>query len=194
MGNDPGMPGAIGGPCRDSYANPNAAARGVDVRPVAGNGFSLVEILVVVLILGILAAVVIPMFGGFSDETRAANLMANLQTIRRQMNLYRVQHNDQWPGQLGNADLFRDQMTLFSDADGNTAAARSADFPFGPYLSEIPANALSGDNAVSIVSVKHSFVPPMTDRGWWYNIGTGEFRAYLTNEHALPDGRLLNQL
>jgi prepilin-type N-terminal cleavage/methylation domain-containing protein len=45
-------------------------------------GFTLVEILIVVIILGILAAIVIPQFTQASTEARLSNLKTNLQTVR----------------------------------------------------------------------------------------------------------------
>jgi general secretion pathway protein G len=55
-------------------------------------GFTLIEILIVVVILGILAAIVIPQFTDASDEASVASLQTQLQTIRSQIELYNVQH------------------------------------------------------------------------------------------------------
>jgi len=60
-------------------------------------GFTLVEILIVVIILGILAAIVIPQFTEASSEARVSNLMTNLQTIRSQLLLYKTQHKEAYP-------------------------------------------------------------------------------------------------
>ena len=51
--------------------------------------FSLVEILVVVILLGILAGVVIPRFTDASDDARAAATSANVNTIQSQVEVYR---------------------------------------------------------------------------------------------------------
>lgn len=45
-------------------------------------GFTLVEILIVVVILGILAAIVIPQFTNASEEAKQNSLRSNLQSIR----------------------------------------------------------------------------------------------------------------
>ena len=55
-------------------------------------GFTLIEILIVVVILGILAAIVIPQFTDASQEAAASNLRSQLQTIRSQIELYNVQN------------------------------------------------------------------------------------------------------
>ena len=55
-------------------------------------GFTLVEILIVVVILGILAAIVIPQFSNASEEAAYSRIKTDLQTVRSQIQLYRVQH------------------------------------------------------------------------------------------------------
>ena len=55
-------------------------------------GFTLIEILIVVVILGILAAIVIPQFTDASMEASVASLQSQLQTVRSQIELYNVQN------------------------------------------------------------------------------------------------------
>src|SRR5204862_2599192 len=57
-------------------------------------GFTLVEILIVVIILGILAAIVIPQFTSASQDARKNSLVSQLQTIKAQLELSRLQHLD----------------------------------------------------------------------------------------------------
>ncbi len=63
------------------------------VRRGAKRAFTLVEILIVVVILGILAAIVIPQFTNASQEATVASVDSMLQTIRSQIELYRVKNN-----------------------------------------------------------------------------------------------------
>ena len=63
--------------------------------------FTLVEILIVVIILGILAAIVIPQFTQASGEAKLSSLASDLQMVRSQMQLYYLQHNDTYPGDTG---------------------------------------------------------------------------------------------
>ena len=130
----------------------------------AKGGFTLVEILIVVVILGILAAIVIPQFTEASTEARTSSLMSNLQTIRSQLELYAVQHNDDNPTL---AD-FVAQMTGTTDIDGATTGT-----DFGPYLQQIPPNPFTNNNSV----VAWDASTAASADGWEYNATTGEIRA-----------------
>ncbi len=56
-------------------------------RTTRKGGFTLVEILIVVIILGILAAIVIPQFTSASESAKASSLVSQMQTIRSQLEL-----------------------------------------------------------------------------------------------------------
>jgi general secretion pathway protein G len=153
-------------------------------------GFTLVEILIVVIILGILAAIVIPQFTQASTEARLSNLRTNLQTIRAQLLLYKTQHNEAYPD-----SNFSTQMTLFSDLSGGTASTSDSTHTFGPYLQSMPANPLSNANAIRVVTgASTAFAAPTADAGWWYNSTTGEFRADLKDTWVTADGAKYNTL
>jgi len=108
-------------------------------------GFTLVEILIVVIILGILAAIVIPQFTNASTDARKNSLTSQLQTVRSQLELYKLQHNDKLPGFAGaTADLQWEQMTGQTDVNGLTTTK-----DFGPYLQQTPANPLNTNSKVA---------------------------------------------
>ncbi|MBC24315.1 MAG: hypothetical protein CMJ32_10425 [Phycisphaerae bacterium] len=67
-------------------------------RSKAPRGFTLIEILIVVVILGILAAIVIPQFTDAAQDANVSSARSQLQSMRSQIELYRVQNNGQMPG------------------------------------------------------------------------------------------------
>ncbi|MBI4868607.1 MAG: type II secretion system protein [Candidatus Wallbacteria bacterium] len=62
-----------------------------------GFGFTLVEILMVVVILSVLATVIIPRFTGYVDRGVEASTKSNLQTLRSSVQTYYAMHNNTWP-------------------------------------------------------------------------------------------------
>ena len=56
-------------------------------------GFTLVELMIVVVIVGILAAVAIPMYRGSTDRARASEAVATLGSIRSAMRVYFAEHD-----------------------------------------------------------------------------------------------------
>lgn len=138
---------------------------------LAGRAFTLVEILIVVVILGILAAIVIPQFSTAAQSSKESALKQDVFRFREQIELYRHQHNGEPPTLAG----FIDQMTMATDADGNTAAPGTAGYPYGPYLPGIPRNPFTdtipiGDGAVGTSA-------------WYYDEDTGDIHANDSAEH-----------
>jgi len=121
------------------------------VRRSRKGGFTLVEILIVVIILGILAAIVIPQFTSASQDARKNSLVSQLQTLRSQIELYKLQHLDQLPSSLVAASPVWDQLTNKTNSSGTTGTTTA--FPFGPYLQSAPTNPLNGQNAMMVVTV-----------------------------------------
>jgi len=60
-------------------------------------GFTLVEILIVVVILGILAAIVVPQFTNATQDAQAGNLKAQLKSVQNQIELFNARNNGAYP-------------------------------------------------------------------------------------------------
>ena len=131
-----------------------------------GRGFTLVEVLIVVVILAILAAIVVPQFTSAAEQTRENSLSMNLFRVREQIELYKQQHNGDFP----TFAQFEAQMTLASDEDGNTAAPGTPGYLYGPYLRDIPTNPMTSKSVITAN-------PATGNDDWYYNEDTGEFRA-----------------
>jgi general secretion pathway protein G len=120
-------------------------------------GFTLIEILIVVIILGILAAIVIPQFTNASKEAKQSALVTMVQSLRSQISLFKLQHNDYLPGcnpvtgVAFDQTTFWNQMTLFSNLAGDTKAAKDQanGYVYGPYMQSTPVNPLNSSSTVA---------------------------------------------
>ncbi len=101
-------------------------------------GFTLVELMIVVIIVGILAAVAIPMYQGATERAKASEAVAALGTIRGAMRVYFAEHGTYVNANFTDNDLVTNGSVLdvtdndlmghyFSSAcytfDGDAAAA-----------------------------------------------------------------------
>ena len=130
-------------------------------------GFTLVEILIVVVILGILAAIVIPQFTNASDEAKTSSVASDLQTIRSQIELYKIQHNNNLPGTQQSVS-FENAMTNKTDVDGTLNASGL----YGAYLQSVPINPWNNKS-----TVETSGTVGDGSSGWNFNTTTGLFVA-----------------
>ena len=139
-------------------------------------GFTLVEILIVVVILGILAAIVIPQFTDASTEARNSSLCSDLQALRSQIELYKVQHNDVPPAFAS----FVAQMTGLTDIDGAASAGPIGDpGVYGPYMQKIPVNPFNDNYAADNINGAIDNTGTVGDNvgSWEYNETTGQIWA-----------------
>ena len=93
-----------------------------------------------VIILGILAAIVIPQFSSASSDAKKASLQSTVQTLRSQIALYKLQHGDTLPNLSGTgAGNGWPALTASSVYQGTTV---------GPYMQSIPVNSLTNGSVV----------------------------------------------
>ena len=157
----------------------------------AKSGFTLVEILIVVVILGILAAIVIPQFTSASTEAKESALVSNLQSMRSQIELYKIHHNDALPGTQGST--FEIAMTSRSNQLGAIGTDPTL-YRFGPYMQRIPDNPFCGtvgqENAVTEIGARIPVGEVGSDATGWLivNIGTGTDLGLFQANDAMSNG------
>jgi prepilin-type N-terminal cleavage/methylation domain-containing protein len=144
------------------------------------NGFSLVELILVVAILGVLAAVVIPMSAGATQQARETSLADNLREMRLAIEKYRAEHFGLAPGV--DADnvaasptekMLVLQLTRLTSSEGVLLAQDTAGLVCGPYLAAIPENPMNGNAAIRVIALgaKNEALKPDGVQGWLYHDG-----------------------
>jgi general secretion pathway protein G len=124
----------------------------------AKSGFTLVEILIVVVILGILAAIVIPQFTNASEDAKESALVSDLQTMRGQIELYKAQHNGVVPGDVttvSGAAAVEAALTGYTNVYGITQAGPGTNI-YGPYMQKIPKNPFNEGRGINAAAADGS--------------------------------------
>ncbi|HUY03594.1 MAG TPA: type II secretion system protein [Rhodocyclaceae bacterium] len=162
------------------------------------SGFTLVELLIVVIILAILAAIVIPQFSGASTDAKESALDADLSALRSAIELYKVQHGGNYPGSgattaasiacsgtagttaSGTPQAWMDDLLMASDAAGNTCSVSDATtYRYGPYLRKgIPPDPITGNGAavadIAVTTTGAPLTPAAATGGWAVDTVSGQ--------------------
>ena len=166
----------------NSMAGSDSAPAGLDQTVMLrrhAQAFTLVEVLIVVLILSILAAIAVPRMAKSSQDANEAVLHNNLQIMRAQVEIYTIQHDGLPPGKVNaggrlggrwSGTLFVNQLLSKTDILGQP----TSDGEYGPYLQRIPANPYA--NSAMQVLVRQGS-PNDNGYGWTFDPNTGDLRC-----------------
>ena len=166
-------------------------------------GFTLIEMLVVVIILGILAMIIVPQISVSTDDARLNSLQTNLNSLRSAIEVYAAQHANRYPGTYSEADgttavaddaaskaAFLAQLTQFTDINGMVSGTKTATFKYGPYLKtgSLPLNPYN-DNADVVCDFDQGDITVAravagSGEGWQYFAPIGVFFANDSAAHA----------
>jgi prepilin-type N-terminal cleavage/methylation domain-containing protein len=145
--------------------------------------FTLVEILIVVIILGILATIIIGLFQNGTKDAAAASLKDNLRNMRSQLELYIAQH-----GRYPALATFEQQMTQYTDTDGNVSAMRTTTHVYGPYIINMPVLPVGVNKGRTTVTG----LTYTAGHGWGYEPTSGVFKANTPDAEVDQDGIAFN--
>ena len=127
--------------------------------------FTLIEVLIVVVILGILAAIVIPQFTDASQQAMESSVVTQLQTLRSQIELHDIQFPLTPFDPIGDPQGW-DQLTTGGTDPGNN----------GDYLQMEPKNPMMNGDVTIALAVG-------AGAGWiWADPNTWGFSIYAPNQ------------
>lgn len=122
------------------------------------NGFTLIEMLIVIIVLGILAMIIIPQITVSTEDAKVNTLKTNLGATRNALELYYHQHTEKYPGAksitggtpadaAAAATAFEQQLTRYTEIDGTVSDTKTAAAKYGPYIKggKLPANSFDPD-------------------------------------------------
>lgn len=120
------------------------------------DGFTLVELIIVVAVLGILAALVVPKFTDASVRAQTAATQDQLRALRTALERYKLDHADNYP----DIDDMWGVVTARTDVDGTLDASGDV----GPYLTSAPENPFTSSSTVV------GFGDGAATDGWEYDV------------------------
>lgn len=143
-------------------------------RKFRGKGFTLVEILIVVVILGILAAIVVPQFTSAANEARGGNVATQETTIETQIELWAARNNGVYP------DLVTDGWGDTATADTMIGEDYLKSDPINPFAPTANGSDVTAFDFTDSASATGEAATETSDQGWLYDRTDGIIRAART--------------
>jgi prepilin-type N-terminal cleavage/methylation domain-containing protein len=148
--------------------------------------FSMVEVVLVVTIIGIVAAIAVPRVSDSSRKAAANALHASLANIRTAIDCYYAEHS-KYPGYVAGTNTpdgvqFVDQLLRYTNSAGGAADSYGSGFVYGPYLRRpFPKNPTNGLATVFVKATPAEADPVSGSFGWVAVLSHGYFGVSATD-------------
>ena len=134
------------------------------------SGFTLVEILIVVVILGILAAIVVPQYSNATESAKATATVDQLVKLRQAVSIYYYQNNSRFPSVTAGNGTWGELKT-------------------GGFFKYDPVNLHVAGSSGSVITIGTGPDSAKTNAyGWIFNPATGDVWAasFDANDKPIP--------
>ncbi len=162
------------------YARPRTATRSTRY------AFSLVELVMVVTIIGIIAAIAVPRMSAATSRATANALQATLTNVRKAIDCYYAEHG-KYPGytpgtDTPDGDKFVDQLLMYTNVAGETKSTYGNPYLYGPYLRKpFPVNPTNNLDTVHVKAMPADADPAEGSVGWVAVLSHGYFGISATD-------------
>ena len=163
----------------------------------AHSAFTLVELVMVVTIIGIIAAIAVPRMSGATSRASANALQATLTNVRKAIDCYYAEHG-KYPGYLPgtitpDGDYFINQLLMYTNSNGDTKPTYGNPYLYGPYLrAPFPVNPTNNLDTVHVKATPADADPADGSVGWVAVLSHGYFGISATDAD-LEDTGILDQ-
>jgi general secretion pathway protein G len=135
---------------------------------VSRRGFTLIELMIVIVILGVLAAIATPQFANSSSEARRSSVLTMCRSMSNQLQVYKLEHGDVLPdlaAASAGGNHFQPLVALTVYNGRN----------YGPYAQSVPFNPITEGSTVMNATTFTNGVPdPVPGADFIYDYGGGQ--------------------
>jgi len=171
---------------RQSRLSENPCLRLCVPRCANGRAFSLVEMVLVVVIIGIISAIAVPRMTSGAASANAAALESSLSTVRKAIDIYYAEHG-KYPGydpisSTPDGADFLSQLIDYTDTRGRASSTYAPPYIYGPYLRRpFPKNPFNGLDTVHVKAFPGDADPADGAVGWVAVLSHGYFGISATD-------------
>ena len=143
-----------------------------NVKKKIEEGFTLVEILIVVVIVGILAAIAIPTYFNYVEKAYASDAQTQIKTLLEECKIWKTTHED-FPS---------DVQEMIDEGAGNISKSTLKKWTFEIDLQQSSDGSSDLEGTINATSLED--MPGGVDKKVCFDVETGTFTGYGTKEEC----------